>query len=99
MRRVLNQAAHAAVKVKGSIFEVKFQQLRRSMDYKEANWAIAHRICRLTWKVLPQGVSYEERGPAVSEKSQKVRTSKMIRQLRRLGYTIESPCHQLAQSY
>jgi len=42
------------------------QHLRRPMDYKEARWAIAYRICRLTGKLLPEGVSYEERGPAVS---------------------------------
>jgi len=29
VRRILNQAAHAAVKAKGSIFEVMFQRLRR----------------------------------------------------------------------
>ena len=33
------------------------------------NWrgtAIAHRLCRLIWKILHQGIRYEERGPAVS---------------------------------
>ena len=96
MRRVLNQAAHAAVKVKGSIFEVKFQRLRRSMPYKEAIWATAHRLCRLVWKVLHEGVDYEERGPAVNAKSQKVRTSKMLRELRKRGYTIELPTPKAA---
>jgi transposase len=96
MRRILNQTAHAAVKVKGSIFEVTFQRLRRSLGYQEAIWAIAHRLCRLVWKVLHQGVHYEERGPSVSAKSQKIRTSKMIRELRRLGYSIEPPTLQPA---
>ena len=96
LRRILNQAAHAVVKVKGCIFEIAFQRLRRRMDYKEALWAIAHRICRLTWKLLHEGVRYEERGPAVSAKSEKTRAAKMIRQLRRMGYTIESPCPQPA---
>lgn len=36
LRRILNQAAHAAVKAKGRIFEIAFQHLRRPMDYKEA---------------------------------------------------------------
>ena len=92
MRRILNPAAHAAVKVKGSIFEVKFQALKRGRSYKEAIWAIAHRLCRLIWKVLHQQIHYQERGPAVSAKSQKIRTSKMIRALRRLGYTV-APSH------
>jgi len=32
---------------------------------------------------------YEERGPAVSEKSRRIRTSRMIRTLRSLGYRVE----------
>lgn len=91
MRRVLNQAAHAAVKVKGSIFEVVFQRLRRSMRYQEAIWAIAHRLCRLIWKLLHQGERYDERGPAVSARSQRTRAVRMIRELRRMGYQIHPP--------
>lgn len=89
MRRLLNQAAHAAVKTKGSIFEVVFQRLRRGLEYPEAIWAIAHRLCRLIWKILHQGVRYEERGPAVGAKSKRVREAKMIRELRKLGYRVE----------
>jgi len=91
MRRVLNQAAHAAVKVKGSIFEVVFQRLRRGLSYKEAIWAIAHRLCRLTWILLHRGVHYEERGPAVSAASKRVRASRMMRELRRMGYRVDPP--------
>ena len=65
MRRILNQAAHAAIKVKGSIFEVVFQRLTRGLKYKEAIWAIAHRLCRLIWKLLHDRVDYVERGPSV----------------------------------
>ena len=89
MRRILNQAAHAAVKVKGSIFEVKFQALKRGRSYKEAIWAIAHRLCRLIWKILHQGVTYEERGPAVTKARAQRRAAKMIRELRNLGYRVE----------
>jgi transposase len=89
MRRVLNQAAHAAVKVKGSIFELVFSRLKTRLPYQEAIWAIAHRLCRLVWKILHQGVQYEERGPAVSAKSKRTRTNRMIRELKKLGYRIE----------
>ena len=89
LRRILNQAAHAAVKVKGSIFEVVFRRLKSGLKYQEAVWAIAHRLCRLIWKILHQGIRYEERGPAVSAKSKRNRTSKMIRELRALGYRVE----------
>jgi transposase len=90
MRRILNEAAHAAIKVKGSIFEVVFRRLLSRMKYKEAIWAIAHRLCRLVWKMLRQGCRYQERGPAVSAKSRQTRTSRMIRELRKLGYRVEA---------
>jgi transposase len=89
MRRLLNQAAHAAVKVKGSIFEVTFHRLQPRLKYKEAVWAIAHRLCRLLWLILHKGVRYEERGPAVSDKSKRARAARMIKELQKPGYRIE----------
>jgi len=89
MRRLLNQAANAAVKVKGSIFDIVFRRLLPRLGFKQAIWAIAHRLCRLIWKILHDGVRYDERGPAVSQKSRGARTTKMIRELRALGYNVE----------
>ena len=89
MRRILNQCAHAAVKVKGSIFEILFRRLAPRLGYKQAIGAIAHRLCRLIWKILHQGVSYEEHGPAVSENSRRLHTARMVRQLQKLGYRVE----------
>jgi len=60
--------------------------------------AIAHRQCRLIWLILHQGVRYEERGPAVSKRSKQLRTWKMIRELRRVGYRIEPPNSQATQA-
>jgi hypothetical protein len=60
------------------------------LTYKEAIWAIAHHLCRIIWKILHEGVRYEERGPAVNAKSKRARTAKMIRELRKLGYRVES---------
>jgi transposase len=91
MRRLLNQAANAAVKVKGSIFEIVFRRLLPRLGFKQAIWAIAHRLCRLIWKILHQNVRYDERGPAVSQKSRGARTAKMIRELRSLGYHVDLP--------
>ena len=89
LRRLLNQAAHAAIKTKGSVFEWVFGRLRTRLAYQEAIWAIAHRLCRLIWKILHEGVHYEERGPAVSVKSKRNRDTRMIRELRKLGYRVE----------
>lgn len=89
MRRLLNQAAQSAVKAKGSIFELTFHRLLPRLGYKQAIWAIAHRLCQLLWLILHKGVRYEERGPAVSAKSKRTRAARMIRELKKLGYRIE----------
>jgi len=98
MRRLLNQAANAAVKVKGSIFEIVYRRTVPRLGHNQTIGAIAHRQCRLIWLILHQGVRYEERGPAVSQKSKRVRTARMIRQLRSLGYRIEPPNPQPSQA-
>jgi transposase len=89
MRRLLNQAANAAVKTKGSIFELVYRRLVVRLGHAQAIGAIAHRLCRLIWKVLHDGVTYEERGPAVTKARAQRRAAKMIRELRGLGYRVE----------
>ena len=89
MRRVLNQAANAAVKHKGSIFEIVYHRLVSRLGHNKTIGVIAHRLCHLIWIILHKGVRYEERGPAVSEKSKQRRTARMIRKLRILGYRVE----------
>ncbi|PYQ69105.1 MAG: IS110 family transposase, partial [Acidobacteria bacterium] len=89
MRRVLNQAANAAVKAKGTIFAVVYRRLVPRLGHAQAIGAIAHRLCRLIWKILHQGIRYEERGPAVSKEATQARARKMIRELRSLGYRVE----------
>ena len=90
MRRILNQAANAAAKSKGTIFEIVYRRLVSRLGHNQTIGAIAHRLCRLIWIILHQGVRYEERGPSVSAKSRHRRTLRMIRELRNLGYRIES---------
>jgi transposase len=89
MRRLLNQAAQSAVKVKGSIFELTFSRLLPRLGYQQAIWAITHRLCRVLWVILHEGVRYEERGPTVSAKSKRTRAARMIRELKKLGYRVE----------
>jgi transposase len=90
MRRVLNQAANAAVKTKGSIFQLVYRRLVVRLGHQQAIGAIGHRLCRIVWKILHDGVTYEERGPAVTKARAYRRAAKMIRELRALGYRVES---------
>jgi len=94
MRRLLNQAANAAAKTKGSIFEIVYRRSVPRLGHNQAIGAIAHRQCRLIWLILHQGVRYEERGPAVTKQTKQRHTARMIRELRRLGYRIETPVPQ-----
>ena len=85
MRRILNQAANAAVMATGSIFEIVYRRLVPRLGHNQAIGAIAHRLCRLIWMILHKGVRYEERGPEVNQRSKRKRTVRMIRELRNLG--------------
>ena len=89
MRRILNQAANAAVKHRGSIFEILYRRFVPRLGHNKTIGVIAHRLCKLIWIILHNGVRYEERGAAVSEKSRRLRTARMIRKLRILGYRVE----------
>ena len=91
MRRVLNQAANAAARTKGSIFEIVYRRSVPRLGHNQTIGAIAHRQCRLIWLILHQGVRYEEHGPAVTKRAKQKRTARMIRQLRNLGYRIDLP--------
>jgi transposase len=96
MRRILNQAANAAAKHKGSIFQILYGRYVPRLGHNQTIGIIAHKLCCLVWKILHRGIRYEERGPEVSKASKQKRTRKMIRQLRRLGYRIEPSPSQSA---
>jgi len=87
--RLLNQASNAAVKTKGSIFDLVYRRLVPRLGHAQAIGAISNRMCRLIWMILHQGIRYEERGPAVTRSRAQRRTAKMIRELRKLGYCVE----------
>jgi len=88
LRRVLNQAAHAAVKKKGSHFQVVFRRLLPRLGYQSAIWAVAHRLCRMVWKILHEGVRFIEQGVEPDPKAKNKRARTLARALRKLGYEV-----------
>ena len=68
-----------------------YRRLVPRLGHAQAIGAIAHRLCRLIWKILRQGARYEERGPELSWARAQRRAAMMIRELQRLGYRVESP--------
>lgn len=89
MRRILNQAAHAAVKKKGCFFQALFHRLLPRLGYQGAIWAVAHRLCRLVWIILHRRVEYVEHGSEPNPRAKRQRVQTLVRTLRKLGYTVD----------
>jgi transposase len=90
LRRLLCQAAHAAVQKKGSHLQSKFRKLVVRLGYHKAVWAIAHRLCRIIWNVL-RGARFIEKGEAVNPKAVRRAIQHHLKCLRRLGYSLPNP--------
>lgn len=88
LRRLLCQAAQAAVKKNGGYLQALFRRLLIRLGYQKSIWAIAHRLCTLIWIVLHNGVDYIEHGQDSSPANRKRRTQKLVLALRRLGYDV-----------
>jgi hypothetical protein len=88
VRRLLAEAAHAAVKKKGSHFQNVFRRFLPKLTYKGAIWVVAHRLARLAWKILHDGVNYIEQGQDTNPQAKKRRAQKLSQALRKLGYSV-----------
>jgi transposase len=89
LRRVLCQAAQAAVRTKNSFFQLKFQRLLPKLGYAKAIWAMARHLSVVIWKILHDGAQYEEHGLPTTPKAAKRRVQILTQQLRALGYSVE----------
>jgi len=89
LRRVLCQAAQAAVKTKNSRFQALFRRLLPRLGYAKAIWAVVRHMTVVLWKILHEGVRYQERGDVTTPQAAKRRAQRMVRQLRRLGYDVQ----------
>src|SRR6266566_9977046 len=74
---------------KGSVFEILYRRLAPRRGHFKAIWAVAHRLCRIVWKILHEGVDYEERGYRTNPHAVQKRTNRLVRELRRLGYQVQ----------
>jgi transposase len=88
VRKLLTQAAQAAVRTKGCRFQTLFRKFRTRQAYPGAVWTIAHRLGKLAWKILHDGVRYIEYGEMSTPSAVKRRVQKHTQALRKLGYTV-----------
>jgi transposase len=88
MRQILTQVAQAAVRTNGSHFQAEFRRKLPRLGYAKAIWAVAHKVCRVVWKILHQGVRYIEYGEYPNPKARKRRIQRMLQSLRKLGFEV-----------
>jgi len=88
VRRLLTEASQAAVKKKGSHFQNVFKRFLPKLGYNGAIGVVRHRMARLLWKILHQGVEYVERGQDTTPLARKRRAQRLAQALRKLGYTV-----------
>jgi len=89
LRRVLNQVAWAAIRTKGSYFQIRFERWVVRLGAQKAAWAIAHKILKLVWKVLKQAVRYQEHGTLpLDPKAVKRLRLRHTEALRKLGFKV-----------
>lgn len=91
LRRLLCQAAQAAVRTKGCHFQIVFQKLLPRLGYAKAIWAIAHKLCCLIWIILHEKKEYVELGSLLSEQGKKRRLQRLAHELRRYGFSVTPP--------
>ena len=86
MRRVLNQCAWAAVRTKDTYWQHLFRRLTARIGVNQALWAVAHRLLRLIWMILHEGVEYRELGPCGPDPERvRRRIERMLAELRTRG--------------
>jgi transposase len=90
MRRLAAQAAHAAAHTKGSFFQSLYRRLAFKHGPQKAIWAVAHRLCRLVWMILHQGVTYQEKGALnLDPRAIRRRQRRVASEFRRLGIQVQ----------
>jgi transposase len=88
VRRILTEAAQAAIKRKGCHFQTVFRRFLPKLGYNGALWATAHAIARVLWKILHDGVDYVEKGQETTPQAKKRRAQRLKKALRDLGYIV-----------
>ena len=95
LRRLLCQVAWAAIHTKKSFFAGLFARLKPRVEGKGAAWAVAHRLAKVIWLVLHDGVEYKEKGPAPPNERTLVRKlRRMVKEFGQLGLDVRALLEQ-----
>ncbi len=88
LRALLCEVAQAASRTQGSAGAARFHRLVPRLGYKKAIVALGHWILRLVYRLLKEGTTYQEPGPAADSRPREAAMEASIRRLQRLGLTV-----------
>jgi len=89
LRRVLCQAAWAASRTKGSIWQTLYQRYRGRCGHAKAIVALAHRLLVVIYHVIADHGEYQELGADYWDRKQRGKLArKAVERLERLGYRV-----------
>src|SRR3954470_1904169 len=85
----LEEAAMAAIRVKGHYLEAQYRRLKPRRGHKRALGAIKHTILSAIWHMLTTGETYRDLGGDYFTKRDPERqTKRLVKQLERLGHHV-----------
>jgi transposase len=90
LRQALMEAAHGAVRTRGSYFGAQYHRLRGRRGSKRAMVAVAHSILVVVYYLLSRHVSYQELGGNYfDERERQMVEKRAVRRLEKLGYQVQ----------
>ncbi len=98
LKQVLMEAAHGAVRTRGSYFGAQYRRLAGRRGSKRALVAVAHSILVVVYHVLSRHVAYQELGGNYfDERERQMVEKRAVRRLEKLGYQVQLvPIQQVA---
>ena len=90
LRRILVQSAWAAARTKDCFLRALFYRIAARRGIKKAAVAVAHRILTIAWKIIRDGVEYQEQGRDVFDRRHPLRTArKLTKRLEQIGFSVQ----------
>ncbi len=97
LKRVLVQAAWAAVRVKDGYLGAQFRRIAKRRGEQRALLAVAHSLLTIVYHVLKQGTPYRELGAAFFDRFDEGRQARYhLRRLAELGYALPTAAQPAA---
>jgi transposase len=97
LRCLLVQAAHSVARQKNCSLAEQYRRIAKRRGSKRAAIAVAHSILVISYHLLRDRTTYQEKGETFFENQERQGAEKrLVRQLSRLGYEVE--LHPVAQA-